>query len=322
MTTQSTTPGSSDRSSNSRRRFFVRKTYEAYFPNAEHADYDAFLNHNGESLKLEPRTRIVLLRRQATGAVGQPSRSFVIKVYLYPLLPRIRTGLRVSKAEQEFNSLSYINQLGVSAAEPVGFGVERTRLGFVRSCFVITAFEEGTVSVLQWNFENATQKRRDPSQNHDVLKRIGNMFQRLHQARFFLFTAKTKNLLVREGAAFPEIFFIDLPYARTLSPWPLARWAQGRDLGLFFGNFFPALTETETASFYDGYLPDPLGGSATTLRRLVQRAMRSKLHLSPISALVHQSKRILREQVERFTLGASLFIINNMDVIDILDCIS
>jgi hypothetical protein len=316
MTTRSKTPGSSDR-------VFVRKTYESYFSSAEHANYDAFLNQDGESLKSEPRTRIVLLRREANAAAGQPGRSFVIKIYHYPLLPRIRTGLRISKAEQEFNSLCYMNELGVSAAEPVGYGVERTRLGFVRSCFVITAFEEGTVSLLQWNFENATQKRRDLSQNHDILRQIGKMFQRLHQARFFLFTAKTKNLLVREGAmAFPEIFFVDLPYARTLRPWPLARWAQGRDLGLFFGNFFPALTETETASFYDGYLPDPLGGSAITLRRLVRRAARSKLHLTPISSLVHQFKRILREQVGRFTLLAGLFMLNNMDVIDYLDCIS
>jgi hypothetical protein len=32
------------------------------------------------------------------------------------LLPRIRTGLRISKAEQEFSSLRYINQQGVPAA--------------------------------------------------------------------------------------------------------------------------------------------------------------------------------------------------------------
>jgi tRNA A-37 threonylcarbamoyl transferase component Bud32 len=225
-------------------------------------------------------------------------RSFVLKIYHYPLLPRIRTGLRISKAEQEFNSLRYLNQQGLPAAEPVAFGVERTQLGFVRSCFVITGFVEGAINLSRWRSECARQQPPNTEQNHFLLKQLGTMFRRLHEARFFLFTAKTKNILIRgESTRSPEIFFIDVPYARTLRWRRIARWAQGRDLGLFLGNFYPALTESETTAFYEGYLPDPLGGSNVTLRGRAQRAMRSKQNLTPISALVHGLKRNLRRKL-------------------------
>src|SRR5262245_8375103 len=88
-------------------RFLVCQSYEEYFPAIEYASYDAFLNADGEPVKSERRTRIVLLRRRANGRQEELMRSFVLKIYHYPLLPRIRTGLRISKAEQEFDSLRY-----------------------------------------------------------------------------------------------------------------------------------------------------------------------------------------------------------------------
>jgi tRNA A-37 threonylcarbamoyl transferase component Bud32 len=277
--------------------FVICEPYESYFPPAEYADYDAFLNANGEPLKSERRTRVVLLRRQEEPPRGKAMRLFVLKIYRYPLLPRIRTGLRMSKAEQEFNSLRFIKRQGVPAAEPVAFGVQRTQLGFVRSCFIITSFLEGTVNLSQWRSDSALDKDRRAEPTHFLLRQIGAMFRRLHDIRFFLFTAKTKNLLIREqSATHPEIFFVDVPYARTLRWRPIARWAQCRDLGFFLGNFLPALTESERVSFYESYLPDPLGGSATALRRRVQRAMLAKQNLTPISRLVHGFKRDLRKK--------------------------
>jgi hypothetical protein len=289
-----------------RRRILVRTPYASFFASTKYNDYDGFVNAEGEPLKSEPRTSVVLLRQKSNSGAGQPAR-FVLKVYRYPLLPRIRTGFQISKAEREFNSLLFIKQLGVQAAEPVAFGVERTRLGFVRSCFVITAFEEDTVNLSQWKFANGSRNARDNNQERYLLKQIGKMFQRIHRERFFLFTPKTKNLLVRTcPAAAPKVLFVDVPYARTLRYRPFARWAQGRDLGVFLANVSPALTETQTASFYEGYLPDPLGGTAATIRRLVKRAMRSKQNLTPLSALVHQAKRIVRKQIGRFTLYCGL----------------
>jgi hypothetical protein len=302
------------------RRFSVRPSYACYFPASEYASYDAFLNTDGEPVKSEPRTRIVILRRRASGSQEEGVRSFVLKIYYYPLLPRIRTGLRISKGEQEFNSLLYLNQLGVPAAEAVAFGVERTRLGFVRSCFVITGFVEGAVNLSRWR-SNSTLPRTHAPQSHFLLKQLGAIFRRLHEMRFFLFTTKTKNLLIRgESTRAPEIFFIDVPYARTLWWRPIARWAQGRDLGLFLGNFDPALTESETTAFYDGYLPDPLGGSAAALRGYAERTMRAKQNLTPISALVHRLKRSLRRKLAVWWLWtlAHVMAIQIFDIFDLL----
>jgi hypothetical protein len=157
---------------------------------------------------------------------------------------------------------------------------------------------EGAVNLSRWRSESSRQHPPNTDENHFLLRQLGTMFRRLHDVRFFLFTAKTKNILIRsESARSPEIFFIDTPYARTLRWWPAARWAQGRDLGLFLGNFGPALTESEITAFYEGYLPDPLGGSAATLRRHAERAMRSKQNLTPISALFHSLKRNLRRKL-------------------------
>jgi hypothetical protein len=50
-----------------RRRFLVCQSYEDYFPAIEYPSYDAFLNADGEPVKSERRTRIVLLRRRANG---------------------------------------------------------------------------------------------------------------------------------------------------------------------------------------------------------------------------------------------------------------
>jgi hypothetical protein len=293
MAIQSTATASLHSVTDRRQPVFVRPAYQRYFPAVEYPNYHAFLNADGEPVKSERRTRIVILRKRASGAAPEALRSFVLKIYHYPLLPRIRTGLRISKAEQEFNSLRYLNQQGVSAAEAVAFGVERTRLGFVRSCFVITGLVEGAVNLSRWRAEQT--QAQPPRHDHFLLKQLGAMFRRLHEVRFFLFTPKTKNILIRHGSSgSPEIFFIDVPYARTLSWRPIARWAQARDLGLFLGNFHPALTESETTVFYEGYLPDPLGGSAASVRRHTQRAMRSKQNLTYISALVHNLKRKLR----------------------------
>jgi Lipopolysaccharide kinase (Kdo/WaaP) family len=281
-----------------RRRFLVCPSYEDYFPATEYGSYDAFLSADGEPVKSERRTRVVVLRRRTNARQEESIRSFVLKIYHYPLLPRIRTGLRISKAEQEFNSLRYLNQQGVPAAEPVAFGVEQTRLGFVRSCFVITGLIEGAVNLSRWRSESARQQLPNAGRNHFLLEQLGRMFRRLHEVRFFLLTAKTKNILIRaESTRSPEIFFIDVPYARTLRWRPTARWAQGRDLGLFLGNFYPALTESEMTAFYEGYLPDPLGGSSVTLRGHAQRAMRSKQNLTPVSAVVHGLKRNLRRKL-------------------------
>ena len=177
--------------------------------------------------------------------------------------------------------------MGIGAAQPVGYGVERTALVFVRSCFIITQFVDDSInlSVLE------RQKHIDLKRLGELFIRLGDVFRRLHQARFFLFTAKSKNILIRNfQERTDEIFLIDVPYARTLKWRPLARWAQARDLGVLFANV-AAPADTAMELFYRAYLPDPLGFSSDAVRYNALRQMRSKTNTTLISRWIHDIKR-------------------------------
>ncbi|MDP3939187.1 MAG: lipopolysaccharide kinase InaA family protein [Deltaproteobacteria bacterium] len=277
-------------------RVAFRKEFSAYFPATLFADYAAFVGARGKVLKLERRTRIVLLRL-AVGAAEADEQRFILKEYRFPFAPRIRTWLRIAKAEQEFNGLLHLHRLGVQAVEPVGFGLQRSRFGFVRSCFLMTIFVEDALDLKEWSREEERATPGPRPGSGEVFRRIGEAFRRCHAARFFLFTGKPKNILMRrKGAEQPEPFFIDVPYARSLPTRPLSRWAQGRDLGMFLGGFPPgSLTRGDQDAFYEGYLPDPLRASPDALRRRVERAMLASQNRTLLSALVHRGKRVVRK---------------------------
>ncbi len=276
----------------SRSRYQIAEAFANYFPTAEFSHYGAFLTARGRSLKREPRTLITVIQRPLKDAPPDRVASFVLKVYKYPFFPRIRTGFQISKAEREFESLRYLNGIGIGAAQAVGYGVERTALGFVRSCFIITQFIDDSINLSELYKELQSQKRLDVNRVDELFTQLGEVFRRLHQARFFLFTGKSKNILIRNlPNRTDEIFLIDLPYARTLKWRLLARWAQARDLGVLFGNVAAPLTDAAIELFYRAYLPDPLGFSSDTVRYYALRQMRAKKNGTLISRWVHDSKR-------------------------------
>ncbi|MFQ5457003.1 MAG: lipopolysaccharide kinase InaA family protein, partial [Myxococcota bacterium] len=278
-------------------RFTVRGAYARWFPPAEFSDYAACVEARGKPLKSEDRTGVRLLERSAAAGAGEQRRSFVFKVYRYPFWPRLRTWLRASKAEQEFRNLLHLQRLGVPAVEPVGFGLERSRIGFVRSCFVITCYAGDTVHLRDWVRREGEAAARASDVAREVFRQVGGAFRRLHEGRFFLFSAKAKNILMRarEGEP-PELMFIDIPYARSQGWGVFDRWAQSRDIGLFFSTFLPGAEDSERAPFYEAYLPDPLGGSAEALKREVARAVRVNQNRTLISGLVHRAKKRLRHR--------------------------
>jgi hypothetical protein len=264
-----------------------------YFPAAEFPDYEAFVAALGSSLKRERRTDVTVLKRHVPDSSGGFA-SFVLKVYRYPFFPRIRTGFQISKAEREFHALRYLNENGVTAAQGVGYGVERDRFGFVRSCFIITRLIDDAINLSQWSKRASDQEKLDEERASRIFSELGECFRRLHQAHFFLFTAKAKNILIPNvSTSDNEVCFIDLPYARILKWRALARWAQARDIGLLFANVNGAFTETAIAGFYRTYLPDPLENSSEAVRRFAHRQMRSKQNRTVISRWVHNIKRRL-----------------------------
>ena len=106
-----------------RSRYHIAEAFSDYFPVAEFSHYDAFLTVPGDSLKRERRTLITLIQRPLRCSPAEEVSSFVLKVYKYPFFPRLRTGFQISKAEREFDSLRYLNEIGLDAAQAVGYGV-------------------------------------------------------------------------------------------------------------------------------------------------------------------------------------------------------
>lgn len=275
-------------------RYEIVEAFARYFPISEFPDYSAFLHTLGKSVKREKRTIVTTIKRLGRGSTCDDASSFVLKVYKYPFWPRIRTGLQISKAEREFRNLRHLNRLGIGAALAVGYGVDRDSLGFVRSCFVITRFVDNSINLSQWSKELDLHNTLEKKRVEQIFIELGQTFRRLHQAQFFLFTPKSKNILIRRrpGRA-DQLLLIDVPYARTLK-WPLlATWARARDIGVLFGNLTDSLSNTAIELFYRAYLPDPLGLPARTVRRHVLRQMRVKQNRTLVSRSVNKIKRWL-----------------------------
>ena len=283
-----------------RSRHQIVEAFASYFSVTEFPHYGAFLNAAGSPLKRERRTLVTIIQRPRQDSPLDEVSTFVLKVYKYPFWPRIRTGFQISKAEREFESLRYLNGLGIGAAQAVGYGVERSPFGLVRSCFIITRFVDDSINLSQWYSELERQKNPDLKKVEQVFTELGRIFRRLHQAHFFLFTAKSKNILLRHGPDIAdELFLIDIPYARTLQWRLLARWARARDIGVLFSNVSASLSGTVIELFYRAYLPDPLGLPSKTVRRHALGQMRAKQNRTPISRCVHEIKRRLVVKTNR-----------------------
>jgi hypothetical protein len=289
-----------------RYRVAVRERFARYFPTSRFPDYRALFGAAGEAIKTEARTRVALLTARAREERPDDAKAFVLKCYSYPFLPRIRTGFSTAKAEREFKNLLTLGRYGVLAVEPVAFGVERTRVGFVRSCFLITRFVEASENLTSQAYISLSRQANGDNIRDSILKQIGRHLRHLHNAGFFLFTPKAKNILFRQGAdGIVETLFVDIPYARTLRWRPLARLAQGRDLGVFLGSFLPEANDGDLDLFYETYLPDPLGATSPRLRRRVIKCMRAKQNRTFLSSLIHGIKRRWRTFPRRHPASAT-----------------
>jgi hypothetical protein len=271
-------------------RCVVRQPFTDFFPSREFNSYEAFVSAPGKCLKSEPRTQVVILERLGKALNGKTER-FVLKEYYYPILPSFRTWARQSKAEHEFRSLQYVQSLGIGAAEAVAFGARRTLLGFVRSCFIVTHYVENSFTLEDWIKGGDEFTKTSIERDWPFYEALGKTFRIFHQERFFLFTAKPKNILLRRTDSIPEIVIIDIPYALRLTNRFLARRAQALDLAVFLGNIERIASEEQRAIFYNSYLPDPLGAPSETLERRLADAIRWRRNQTPVSWLVHSVRR-------------------------------
>jgi hypothetical protein len=225
----------------------------------------------GTTIKSEARTTIVLLPGDSTKREDPPA-SIVLKVYRYPAWSRWRTWRQASKARREFEGLAFCRRLGIPAVAPIACGSERSPAGLVRSCHLATAYEPGTMPLRRWLEEGRFGRDGGRQRLETWLAEIGEALRTLHARRFFLLTASSKNVLVRDaGAARDSWLFVDMPYARFLRGRPVASLGQKRDVGALTGSVARYAGEEVLEAFYAGYLPDPLGRSEAALRTRARR---------------------------------------------------
>jgi len=275
--------------------YLVREPFFGDFPGGRFATYGDFLAAQGEVLKAEARSRVILLRGSGAGDPAEPSRAFVLKVYRYPAARALRTLFRRSRGEQEFRNLLHLRALGVPTVEAVAWGVERNAWGMVRSSFVVTRYMEGCLDLKGWQNGHGLALAQGEARRDRILREVGRLFRLIHASGFFLFTPKPSNILIRPGGdGPPDLLFLDLPRAGTVRPAFLRGFAQARDLGIFLRDFPRGGAPDDWEAFYEGYLPDPLGGDPDRLRRRAAREVLAQRNQTPLTALVHGIKRRIR----------------------------
>ncbi|MCK5194309.1 MAG: hypothetical protein KAQ71_10890 [Desulfobulbaceae bacterium] len=269
------------------------------FPPSRDVDdyYRKLLSHHGQVIKEESRTRIVLLRSANKRKHGRSS-PYVLKVYRYMHVYRLRTWWRIPKAKREYWNLRRFMTLGIPAVQPVGFSVEKGRTGMIRSCFLITRLVEDAVDLSTWVYRNKTRKDRSDKVINTVVRILGHYLHQLHEMCFFIQNPKARNILVSGvDTRDPEVRFLDLVLARFLDVGPLARWGQKKDFGSLFGFLLRNSSEKIVDTFLETYLPDPLGRSRELVRRDIMRAVQRNNNKTPITWTSYAMKRAVKKLI-------------------------
>lgn len=253
----------------------------AALPALRAGHYSDLLALRGHELKREPHTIIRLLDTPSEQG-DCPGTDLVLKQYRYSGLSQCRSWHRISKAQREYETLMFCREHGIPAVEPLGFGAQRSILGAIRSCFVLTRYEQGVISL-----RDGLRARGDAAALEDDVLRIflgeaGGHLRTAHAEHFYFFSLLAKNILVRPGVERLEWFIIDQCYARRLKHPALAAWAQALDIGMFLGSVAKYSGIAVDEAFFSSYLPDPLEGSESALRRRVAQATRSYLKQTPM----------------------------------------
>ncbi len=246
---------------------YLRQEFEAYFPADTFIHYRDFSTLTGDVLKDEDRTIITRIDRTPAGAPGT-HRNFAVKSYRYPPAAQWRTWYRQSKAHAEFSALCHLMNFDIPCVVPAACGVQRSPVGSVASCFLITEFAEGYVSLRDWLRDHPTPNPGESSALADLAHALGGAVRTMHMERLFLSRLSAKNLLVRlaPGGAF-EWKLIDHPFADFHRQWVVARFMQSYDLGRLKNSLVRYGQEKMFEDFLETYSPDPLGRSDDSLRR-------------------------------------------------------
>ena len=266
------------------------ESFARAFPPDRLSKYEDFLQLPGVSLKREGHRNI----RQISAPVANDSEAgatFILKEYPYSMVRRLRSWHRIATSQREFNALVFCREHGIPAVEPVGFGVQRSLILSVKSCFLITVYAAGYMPLRDWLRARKILTEMEKQALEELVREVGYHIRTAHAERFFFFRLLAKNILVRQDAAGKlEWLLLDQCYARHLPAAALARSGQMRDIGALLGSLARYGGADYVEAFYSGYLPDPLGADEAQLRRRALSGIRIYKKQTPLKRLLHRFK--------------------------------
>lgn len=170
-------------------------------------------------------------RRSAVLELKLPEGHFFLKVYAYSGPWRVRTFGVASRAGREYRNLLKLAELGFHVPRPAAWGQSRT-LGFLSDSFVMTEAIEHPVSI--WTYVYEKEKAAFPlpprADRLRLIDEFARCLRKAHDAKFFIHTLRSKNvLLTRDGDRY-RVNVIDVPFAGIWRWRLLPRQGQVRDL--------------------------------------------------------------------------------------------
>jgi tRNA A-37 threonylcarbamoyl transferase component Bud32 len=258
--------------------------------------YYDFIALQGTLLKNERHTKILRIMDWPGSGETEPV-EVILKWYSYSPLTRLRTLYAHSKAQRDFDGLHLCRNLGVPVVQPVAWGVERWPAGMVRSCFLITRYVGGAVTLRDWLKAGHFSSTRGKLLFSQLMSEMGENFRKMHGAGFFHFRPATKDILVYEDARGRLGWnMLDFAYARSLGRGMPARWAQKRDLGTLLASVAKYADEEAFDPFWAAYLPDPVAGSKPeTVMRRAHGKKDALLHRNPM----HRAERLMKRWIKK-----------------------
>ena len=163
--------------------------------------------------------------------------------------------MRSSKCAVEVNSYQTLEEIGIPTIEPLAFGEDRIS-GALKSCFIVTKSIDDTLPLDDFAYQvwynmEAEEKKQAFEEIFDEIVKYTRM---AHDAGFFHYDLKWRNILVKKIDGHYKTFWIDCPRGRKSS----LRETRGRmvDLSCLARLALSYLSKSQRYRFLARYMDD------------------------------------------------------------------
>jgi len=136
-----------------------------------------------------------------------PEMKIIVKRYKMKNLVEILKATFISKAHQEMKSAGHLIRYRINTAYPLGV-MEQRKWGFVTDVFVFLKKIDNVVPLKEFLSQPLSTESKD-----NLLKLLGELIRKVHQARFFHKDLHIGNILIEPSslkAETPDLYLIDL----------------------------------------------------------------------------------------------------------------